>query len=45
MDISYGVAELEPAVDYLKALQKADEAMYWMKKAKKAISDIQTAES
>ncbi|WP_041075489.1 sensor domain-containing diguanylate cyclase [Thermotoga caldifontis] len=41
VDISYGVAELEPGADHLKVLQKADEAMYRMKKAKKAPLDIQ----
>ncbi|KAF2957949.1 diguanylate cyclase [Thermotoga sp. Ku-13t] len=42
VDISYGVAELEPGVDYLKALHKADEAMYRMKKSKTAFPEIQT---
>lgn len=36
--ISYGVAQLDPFQDYKKALQKADQAMYEMKKSKKVAS-------
>lgn len=36
VDISFGVAELQPEGNYIKTLQKADEAMYQMKKAKKS---------
>ncbi len=38
IDISYGVATLQPGADYLEALHKADEAMYRMKKSKKGVS-------
>lgn len=38
VDISYGVAQLDPFQDYRKALQKADQAMYEMKKSKKIAS-------
>ncbi|WP_461766505.1 sensor domain-containing diguanylate cyclase [Pseudothermotoga sp.] len=38
VDISYGVAQLDSGQDYMKTLQKADEAMYAMKKSKKKAS-------
>ncbi|MEN3008375.1 GGDEF domain-containing protein [Pseudothermotoga sp.] len=38
VDISYGVAQLNSGQDYMKTLQKADEAMYAMKKSKKMAS-------
>jgi len=34
--ISFGVAELQPEDNYIKALQRADKAMCQMKKAKKS---------
>ncbi|WP_343327293.1 diguanylate cyclase [Thermotoga sp. RQ7] len=39
VDISYGVAELNPGDNYLKFLQKADEEMYGMKREKKSCCD------
>lgn len=38
VSISYGVAQLDPFQDYTKVLQKADQAMYEMKKSKKIAS-------
>jgi diguanylate cyclase (GGDEF)-like protein len=38
VDISFGVAQLEPGETYLQAIHRADERMYLMKKSKKNTS-------